>query len=77
MGARADEWVIASRENTSSIIWGFNMPLTNSRRNTSTPEVLVFLSEVSSNGTTLFTGEHLYLPGNDFICRLQTPVEAK
>ena len=45
---------------TSGITWGFIMPLTNSKRNTSTPEVLVFLPEVSSNGTTLFTEEQLY-----------------
>jgi hypothetical protein len=63
-------WVSALRENTSGITWRFNMPLTNSKRNTSTPEVLVFLPEVSSNGTTLFTEEQLY-------CDSTTSVDAE
>ena len=61
VGARLMNWLCALRENKSGTIWRFNISLTKSRRNTSTSEMLVFLSEVSSDRTTLFTGERLYL----------------
>jgi hypothetical protein len=56
------------RENNTSMIWRLNMPITGSRRNTSIPEVLVFLPEAASNGKTLFTGEELFgTPTNLFM----------
>lgn len=43
------------------------MSLTNSKRNTRTPEVREFLPEASSNGTTWFTEERLYLPSTTIV----------
>jgi len=68
------EGVELLRENNSYMVWRLNMPITNSRRNTNTSGVLVFLAKASSNGTTLFTREQLYLPGNDFVYLLQQNV---
>jgi len=64
-------WKDLLRKNNSCMIWRWTMPITDSRSNTSTTEVLVLLPKASSNGTTLFTGEQLYLTGNDFILLLQ------